>query len=390
MELTNGTSSAQSDDRELCQRVAKLIKREQKNLLTNWRSRVRELPSAADLDVPTLNDDIPLLLRQFTNALEGEDYNEDDFGDVNEVDSAALLHGLHRANKEYKIEEVVAEYGLLTLCIHDLAEEHHLTLQGPPFRILNYIVSRAVSSAVRVFAAEQALKIQERREEHLSFVVHDLRTPVSAISVCSNLLEQELKKEKKEKISPMQTRLVATLNKNVTHLNSIVNQVLEESSVIQGKIDKKLVKRTFDLWPFIESLVQALHSLALDSETDLKNDVPMSQKVYADADRLRRVFQNLIMNAISHTPRGKVIIGARDIPETDEMEAWVEDNGSGISEDMKDKIFEKYQGDTEGEQTSGLGLSIVKKFVEAHDGTVKVESKKGKGAIFRIRIPAAS
>ena len=110
--------------------------------------------------------------------------------------------------------------------------------------------------------------------------------------------------------------------------------------------------------------------------------------VYADASLLRRVFQNLIANTIRYTPRGEVIIGARELGAEDPVECWVSDNGAGIPEELLEKVFDKGETDPENAGGTGLGLAIVKTFTEAHDGTVAVESKEGIGSTFRFSLPA--
>ena len=115
--------------------------------------------------------------------------------------------------------------------------------------------------------------------------------------------------------------------------------------------------------------------------------MPDDLVVYADAGLLRRVFQNLIANAIAYTPRGEVVIGARQFGAEGSFECWVSDNGAGIPPERLEKVFDKSETDPGKEGGSGLGLAIVKTFVEAHDGKVSVESKEGLGSTFRFTLP---
>jgi two-component system phosphate regulon sensor histidine kinase PhoR len=115
--------------------------------------------------------------------------------------------------------------------------------------------------------------------------------------------------------------------------------------------------------------------------------VPDDLVVYADASLLRRVFQNLIANAIKYTPRGEVVLGARELGAAGAVECWVSDNGSGIPEALLEKIFDKGETDPASAGGTGLGLAIVKTFTEAHGGQVTVESKEGVGSTFRFSLP---
>jgi signal transduction histidine kinase len=148
-----------------------------------------------------------------------------------------------------------------------------------------------------------------------------------------------------------------------------------------------LERREFDLWPLVEALIHDLHPVAETSDTQLTNNVPEDLTVYADASLLKRVFQNLITNALKYTPRGEVVIGAKETGEEGGIECWVSDNGAGIPENRIEIIFDKLETDQEMDGGTGLGLAIVKTFVEAHGGKVTVESKEGVGSTFRFMIP---
>jgi signal transduction histidine kinase len=146
----------------------------------------------------------------------------------------------------------------------------------------------------------------------------------------------------------------------------------------------------FDLWPLVEGLIHELNPIADTSGTRLINEVPQDLRLHADASLLTRVIQNLIANAITHTPRGNVVIGARASGNDGTAELWVSDNGSGIPADQLPRVFDKYETDHKDGEAAGLGLAIVKSFVEAHDGKVSVESEPGRGSTFRILLPGAT
>jgi two-component system sensor histidine kinase ChvG len=103
---------------------------------------------------------------------------------------------------------------------------------------------------------------------------------------------------------------------------------------------------------------------------------------------LRRVFQNLIANAIDSTPHGEVTIAASGPGADGAVECSVRDNGSGIPGQLLERIFDKGTSDKDGDNGSGLGLAIVKSLIEAHGGWVTVESKPGAGSTFLFALPA--
>lgn len=368
---------------DILDRLAQLIERERDALLAVWRAKVRKLPAARDLDAPTLNDHIPQLLAELASAL--RDGSDETIAEAL-LDGSPPAHGLQRVKDAFDIEEVVAEYNILRGCIHDFADRNGLSLQGKPFHVLNRVLDGAIGSAVRSFAAQKALEVQQRREEYLAFVAHDLRTPLSAISLSARVLELLLQRD--GSATPETTQKFKTLNRNAQQLQDLIGKVLLENTNLETEVGVKLERRRFDLWPLVESLIHDLRPVAGTDSTRLINAIPEEFVVDADAGLLRRVFQNLIANAISYTPRGEVVIGASLTGERGgTVECFVRDNGEGISEDRLSTVFDKHETDPEKEGGLGLGLAIVKTFVEAHGGIVTLESEFGVGSLFRFTLP---
>jgi two-component system, OmpR family, phosphate regulon sensor histidine kinase PhoR len=360
-------------------RLAALIMSERAALLARWREEVRQLPSAKHLDTPTLNDHVPGLLDELAKAFESV---KDQTSPEAVLEGSPPIHGLERYENGFDIVEVVAEYNILRTCIHDLAEAHDLGLEGKAFHILNRVFDEAIGLAIQTFATQQALEVQRRRDEYLAFVTHDLRTPLNAIALATRVLELELS-------SPDDgadlARIIKTLRRNVLHLESLVDKVLKESAHVQSQAGIKLELRTFDLWPLVESVIHDVNPVASTSGTKILNRIPEELTIYADVSLLRRIFQNLLANAISYAPRGEVVIGARENDAEGSVECWVSDNGAGIPEDRLENIFNKLETDRQSDGGTGLGLAIVKTFVEAQGGKVSVETREGEGTTFRLQ-----
>jgi two-component system phosphate regulon sensor histidine kinase PhoR len=364
-------------------RLAALIKRERSSVLEAWRAKVRQLPSAKHLDTPRLDDHMPRLIDEISKLF--DTHSRESIMDALRV-SSPPEHGLQREAEGFDVEEVVAEYNLLRGCIHDLADRHGIPLQGEPFHILNEVLDCAIGLAVQTFATQQALEVQRRREEYLAFVMHDLRTPLNAIALAASGLDTALAQG--QQASDKQAQLLRALRRNVNHLAALIARVIEENANLQTEVGVSLERREFDLWPFVESLIHDLHPVAGTSSTELLNEVPDELVVYADASLLRRVFQNLIANAIRYTPRGTIVIGARSLDDSNHtVECWVRDDGSGIPAGLRERIFDKGESGVAPGGGSGLGLVIVKTFIEAHGGTVSVASTQGQGSTFRMTLP---
>jgi signal transduction histidine kinase len=363
--------------------LAALLQRERETLLAEWRAQVRQLPSARELDVPALNDHVPALVDELVEALESVS---------DETISDALLagsppaHGIQRQEDGFDIVEVVAEYNILRGCIHEVAERNGVALRGTTLHILNRVLDEAIGLAVQTYATHQALEVQSRREEYLAFVAHDLRTPLNAITLAAHVLDRALPHDDNEDAA----RLLTTLHRNAHHLQSLVERVLKESAHVDPDVGMKLERRTFDLWPLVGAVIHDLRPVADTSSTQLVNEVPIDLAVFADAGLLRRVFQNLVANGITYAPRGTVVIGARAFESDSAIECWVRDDGAGIAADRVEHIFEKLETDPAKDNGYGLGLAIVKSFIEAHGGTIDVETKIGSGATFRFTLPMRS
>ena len=362
-------------------KLARLIGRERDALLSSWRLQARQLPSARDLTIPVLNDHIPALLNELGVALQAG--SSQTIPEVL-VEGSPRAHGLQRLQEAFDIQEVVAEYNILRGCVHDLAENNGLNLQGEPFHVINRVFDQAIGLALQTYATQQALEVQKRREEYLAFVAHDLRTPLNAISLATRLLELTFH----DQTARAETaQMLETLGRNVKQLQALVEKIIEENSALRTETGVKLERRNFDLWPLVEVLIHDLRPVAATSNTQLINQVPHNLVVFADATVLRRVFQNLIANAIKFTPGGKVIVEARDLSAEKEIECSISDTGVGMPETQLERVFDELEPGSAVEGGLGLGLAIVKTFVEAHGGRVSVESKQGFGSKFQFTLP---
>ncbi len=356
--------------------LGELIETYQNELLSDWHCEVALLPGAEHLDAPTITDHIPQLLTELSENLKS------DRSEASLILSPAE-HGVQRWRVGFDITEVVAEYGILRECIDRLAEKHNLPLTHQANRIVNNVFDNAVAQATKAYATHMTLELQKRREEHLSFVIHDLRTPLQAISLATTMLERSLPES--SKTEPFETS-VSTLRRNIGRLDALIKRVLQNEANLQLGDSPKVEKREFDLWSLVEGIMQDLSPIATDSRSSLVNDVPPNMTIFADARLLGQVFQNLLSNAIKFTPNGKIVVEARQADGI--AHCWVQDTGAGIDSERLDKIFEKLETDQQPEKRGvGLGLAIVKQIIELHGGTIAVESRVGEGSTFTFGIP---
>src|SRR5262245_10651055 len=362
----------------------KAILQHRDHLLAEWRNAVRCLPAARDLDTPTLNDHIPVLFDELARALAaGRNRSLLEL----KLQEGPKIHGGLRLRAGFDIVEVVAEYNILRDLLFDFAEKEGIDIIGDPNRILNRVVDRAVALAVDSYAKDKALDVQQRREEHLAFVIHDLRTPLSAIQAAGRILDTSLPGEIK---AGRVANMLRILQRNALRLNALVTTASQEQHNLAAGSEEgfQVARLELDLWPLVQALIWDLHALVENAPVEIVNIVPEDCVVNADPALITQVFQNLLSNAIKYTTKGQITIGAEQIT-PNQIRCWVQDTGAGIPADRLSKVFEKFETDPKKKGGIGLGLAIVKQVVEAHEAQVFVESEVGRGSTFSFVLPGS-
>ena len=237
-------------------------------------------------------------------------------------------------------------------------------------------------------SAEQARSANEAKTRFLFNMSHDIRTPMNAIIGFSGLLEQNL--DNKEKAKGYLKKIQVSSNL----LLKIINQVLEMARIESGTA-------TLNLEPC--NLSELFHSVNFVFESDVKKKglhFQVDSKVqhhyaFCDITKLQQIYLNIVSNAIKYTPANHAItVSVIEVPSHKENYARYifvcEDTGYGMSEEFLPHIFDEFTREhttTENKISgTGLGLSIVKSMVDLMDGTIKVESIKGKGTKFTVDI----
>jgi signal transduction histidine kinase len=222
------------------------------------------------------------------------------------------------------------------------------------------------------------LREEIRRSERLSaigqlaaMVSHDLRNPLTAIANAVYYLKTKINPSENEKISKMLT----IIEEEVKHADKIITDLLDFSRV--RKPEFKEVDLT--------SLVKAsLDNVKIPDNIEVKIEVDQIPPIEADLEDLRRVFINIIQNAVQAMPKGgRLTISAKTMGEYIELK--FSDTGIGIPKENLEKLFTPLF--TTKAKGVGLGLCICKRIIDAHHGTIEVESDVGKGTTFTIKLP---
>ena len=257
----------------------------------------------------------------------------------------------------------------------------------------NLLVSSSIlgvlgaSMALLLLATRRAQRLAQQQMEFVATVSHELRTPLAVIrSAAENLADGIVDDES-------QVRKYGELVRGEgRRLTDMVEQILEFSGIQSG--ERLLNPTPVPIASLLRDVLEGSASLAaaagIDVEQDLPDDLP---PVVGDEPALRRVFQNLLGNAIKYGAAGAWIrIDARR--QGNEVLVTVSDRGIGIDPSDHERIFDPFYraaAVVEAQiQGAGLGLSLVKRIVEAHGGAISVRSAPGAGAAFTVRLPIAS
>jgi two-component system, OmpR family, phosphate regulon sensor histidine kinase PhoR len=356
--------------------IAKLLTRDREVVLSEWEASARALPGTSDLSSETLRDHLPPLIDELAVEL-AKPHSES-----REL-QMFCAHGEHRLKLGIPIAMVIDELRLLRRTIGQHAEHAGFALAGDAGNLIHEIIDKGIRAAVDTYIRRRDADEAKRREEHLTFVVHDLRSPLSAIYYAILLVERELAETG---ASERLRTIHATIKRNIERMQALIAKLLHEEENIRIGLDVRARRSLVTLWPIVESAIRVLNPLSTNANVKVTTQLDPELLVYADPELLERVFQNLIANAIEHAPDGSIVIGAtrRDDGGVD---IWASDNGKGIAPELQQKIFDKHQTNRREQGGLGLGLTVVKRIIEAHGGTVSVESVPDNGTTFYIFIP---
>lgn len=212
-------------------------------------------------------------------------------------------------------------------------------------------------------------------------VSHDLRTPLTLIAEPVEQLAGA------DNLTPQQQTLMKIANKNVKILRRLINQILDFRTYENGKLDVNLTE--VHPAPLMSEWVGSFVAVARKRSIRIAFDITLPEdfSMAVDVEKMERVVFNLMSNAVKYTPdNGRIRFGCRE--ESGALVISVDNSGPGISSENIANIFERfYQVDKVNPNGSGIGLSLVKAFVELHGGTISVESEENKGCRFTVTLP---
>lgn len=279
--------------------------------------------------------------------------------------------------------------------------------------LLARVRSAIALSASYVQIKEQSLRLEEQnrqlialnheKNEFLGIAAHDLKNPLNNIGDLARIIQTEITNLPSEEVQD----LAGLIRQSATKMVELVRNLLDVNAIEEGGI--KLNPTLFDIRETVNRIVESYTQRAVQKNILLHYSFPDEAVItFADERLTEQVVENLISNAIKYTPTNKnVIVRLTNISEENAnsqnvqpataqamVRIEVQDEGPGISEEDKKKLFGKFSRlsaqPTGGEHSTGLGLSIVKNLVEVMNGEVWCESVLGEGATFILHLPKRS
>lgn len=252
-----------------------------------------------------------------------------------------------------------------------------------------YLNSEFLGSVIIMNDITKQAELEKMKNEFISNVSHELRTPITSIKSYVDTLCNH-----GEKLDPdIYREFLQIIDSEADRLMFLVNDVLELSRVEEGQREFEL--DALELRRAAEAAIRSVNLLAKDREIDLvlhvNDPVPL---VMMNEESIERVIINLLTNAIKYTPfGGSIKVTIRLEPNQSEVGLHVTDTGIGIPEESLDQIFDRFYRVEKKVHTikgTGLGLTIVKKIIEKHNGRVSVQSALGQGSTFSFYLPSGA
>jgi two-component system OmpR family sensor kinase len=230
----------------------------------------------------------------------------------------------------------------------------------------------------------RALDSEDRMRRFVADASHELRTPLTSVRGLAEFsLQQGTDASHAELI-----RLMALIQQEAARMGRLVDDLL---LLAQFDQDRPLERRPVDLSSIAVRAVVGARLIQPDRPITLHADAPVV--VDGDAERLRQVLDNLIGNALQHTPRGTAVT-VSVAQQAGQAQLTVRDSGPGLAADQASQVFERFyrtdRARTRARGGTGLGLSIAAALTAAHAGTITVDTQPGRGAAFQVRLPLAA
>jgi signal transduction histidine kinase len=351
------------------QSLFQLLKTESEELIQRWAQAIKATIVTEPMPRSELLDHVPAFVDELVAALfpdaiplpGGGSYAED--------------HGSQRLRLGFDVGEVVREYGLLQACILQLADERGVSIDLAEHLVVARWLNTGIAQAVSQYALERNLEIQRQASEHLGFIAHELRDPLSAARLALDRLRlQELSRG---------GRAVDLLERNLKRAAEMIDTTLIHASL---KLGVSVHPEPLRLRDFLEEIRLDSAGEAQIKNIEIQLSVPEDLVIEADPRLMRSAVANLVLNAVKFTPPGgavSVTVRRRD----GRLLIEVSDSCGGLPPGKVEELFAPLVQRAENRSGFGLGLAISLQATEAHNGTIRVTDLPGHGCVFIMDLP---
>jgi signal transduction histidine kinase len=299
--------------------------------------------------------------------------------------NAAAQNGhLLESNFDRPFSSWKAEVGLKNTNLDDLARDSFLHSVGATILILVFLLC---GIALTIRATDREARLAQAKSNFVSNVSHELKTPLSLISMFSEILELGRVNNEEKK-----SEYYRIIHHESQRLNKMIDNILNFSKIEAGR--KTYDFADGDMAEVIEKVLSSYRYQIINSGFDIQTNIqPDLPPVLIDRDAMAQAISNLLDNAIKYSGEVKRLSITTETVRSN-LSIEIADHGIGIPRAEQAKIFEKFyrvgNGLVHDVKGSGLGLSLVKHIIEAHQGTISVESEVGKGSRFTILLPLSA
>lgn len=351
-------------------RLYDVLKTHRQTVIDRWMQATRLESTADPLSTTELLDRIPFFIDELIAAIHPEAVPLPVLGET------AIEHGAQRLKLGFNVGEVVREYGILHRAILEVVAEVGGAISQREHQIVSRWLNSGIASAVSQYVAERDAELHRSASEHLGFIAHEIRNPLSSARMAFDILRRgDLAKG---------GRAVELVHRNLRRITDVVDDALSHASLKMGVTPRI---QLIPLRAFVEEI--AFDASADTAEKQITVDVQISQDLTIEGDirLLRSALSNLFHNAIkfSHADCA-IIIRALETP--GEVRIEVEDRCGGLPPGRAQDLFMPLVQRGADQSGFGLGLAIALQAAEAHNGTIRVRDLPGRGCIFTIDLPA--
>jgi len=347
-----------------------VLKTQREMLVACWSARIRaaigEALSTAELldHIPAFVDEIVAALHPGAMPLPGPSGN-------------AGEHGAQRLRLQFNVAEVVREYGLLHDCIIEVARDNDVQMNLTEQQVIGRWLNAGIADAIAQYVQRRDVELERRTSEHLGFIAHELRNPLSAARAAALRLRSKPNDEG--------GRVADLLERSLRRAADMIDNALSHTSLKLGLEPKT---ETIVLGDLLRDIVDEAGAEAQGRAISLAIDAAANGTIVGDPRLLRSAVFNLVQNALKFSaPSATVTVRAEREPNA--VTISIADACGGLPPGKVEDLFSPLVQRGANRSGFGLGLSIAQQAVEAHGGSIAVQDVPGTGCIFSIRLPQA-